>query len=99
LTFSNGRNPDPPEIKNVALVYRNFKYPGDTLQHYYKSDYQLKKASASPNLTDSMLVNICLQELSENLNGNHAFNRVEFSPSPYSKITRGKNCRRSISAL
>ena len=78
--FKPGEIPIRPEIKNVALVYRNFKYPGDTLQHYYKSDYQLKKASASPNLTDSMLVNICLQELSENLNGNHAFNRVEILP-------------------
>ena len=23
------------DVKNIALIYRNFKYTNDTLQHYY----------------------------------------------------------------
>ena len=33
----------PPDAGNIALVYRNFKYDTDTLQHYFKSDKGLRK--------------------------------------------------------
>ena len=56
----------PSNAKNLVLVYRNFKYPTDTLQHYYKDNYQLKKAADNSNL-DSVLVVSCLKELAQNL--------------------------------
>lgn len=88
--YKPGEIPIEPGNRNVALVYRNFNYPGDTLQNYYKSDYQLKKAFNSPNLSDSALVGTCLQELSENLKNNHAFNRVEILPITIFKKHEGE---------
>lgn len=69
----------PPDAKNVALIYRNFKYPGDTLQNYYKEDYQLKKARVNGNL-DSVLVRTCLSELAKNFKEKNTFNEVKILP-------------------
>jgi len=53
----------PPNVENVALVYRNFKYSGDKYQHLYKDDGQLKKAKNDPANLDSILVSYTLKEL------------------------------------
>ena len=69
----------PPEAKNVALIYRNFKYPGDTLQSYYKFNHQLKKSKTKGNL-DSVLVGACLTELAKNLKSENSFNQIRILP-------------------
>lgn len=69
----------PPDAKNVALVYRNFKYPGDTLQNYYKDNYQLRKARTTEN-TDSVLVTTCLKELAKDFKTKNTFNQVRILP-------------------
>jgi len=70
----------PSSAKNVALVYRNFKYKNDTLQHYYKDNYQLKRAKGDPQNLDSLLANYCLQELASNLKSHNSFDRVNIFP-------------------
>ncbi len=70
----------PPSVKNVTLVYRNFKYPGDTLQHYYKNDFKLFKASNDPENLDSLLVTSCLSELAKNLKSSGSFDSVRVIP-------------------
>ena len=69
----------PPDVKNVALVYRNFKYPGDTLQNYYKNNYQLRKARTKENI-DSILVTASLRELAKNFKTKNTFNQVQILP-------------------
>lgn len=69
----------PPGAKNVAFIYRNFKYPGDTLQNYYKHDYQLRKARLQGNL-DSILVTTALKELAKNFKTKNTFNQVRILP-------------------
>lgn len=70
----------PPETGNAAIVYRNFSYPGDTLQNYYKSDYQLKKSRNIVEGADSVLVKACLQELAGELKTNQVFENVTLLP-------------------
>ncbi len=70
----------PPDAENVAVVYRNFKYNGDTLQHYYKDDYQLRKVKKDPQNLDSILVNICVNELAKNLKENNTFTNIHIFP-------------------
>ncbi len=70
----------PPEAKNVAIVYRNFKYPIDTLQHYYKVDHLLKKAKQDPQELDSILANLCMNELAKNLKSQSLFNEIRIFP-------------------
>lgn len=70
----------PPSAENVALVYRNFKYPADTLQHYYKDDYQLLKAKNDPENLDSLMVMACLNELAGKLKNNQSFNSIKIIP-------------------
>ncbi|MFW5830702.1 MAG: DUF6340 family protein [Prolixibacteraceae bacterium] len=69
----------PPQVKDVALVYRNFKYPADTLQHYYKKDFELHKAKNDPGQLDSMMVMHCLNELAQHLKTN-TFREVKIIP-------------------
>jgi hypothetical protein len=69
----------PTDAKNVALIYRNFKYPGDTLQSFYKDNYRLKKARTNGNL-DSILVKTCLTELAKNFKEKNKFNEVKILP-------------------
>ena len=70
----------PSSARNVSLVYRNFKYNGDTLLHYYKKDHQLKKAKNDPENLDSILVNIAMRELASNLKSRNAFDRIHIFP-------------------
>lgn len=70
----------PPEAQNVAIVYRNFKYAGDTLQHYYKDDYRLHHARKDPKQLDSILVGICMNELAKNFKAQNTFNNIHIFP-------------------
>ncbi|HSH20816.1 MAG TPA: DUF6340 family protein [Draconibacterium sp.] len=81
----------PPGVENIAIISRNFKYNNDTLQHYYKSDNQLKKANRDPENLDSILVNYCLNELALNLKNKNIYNRIHifsevFKPHTSSKL-------------
>jgi hypothetical protein len=79
----------PPNVENVALVYRNFKYKGDTLQHYYKVDNRLKKAKQDPKNLDSLLANYCLKELASNFKSKNTFDRIHIFPGVF-KAHSGK---------
>lgn len=68
------------DVQNVAIVYRNFKYPGDTLQHHYKDNYRLKKAKNDPENLDSLLANYALKELASNFKEKKTFDRIHIFP-------------------
>ena len=70
----------PSTSKNVAIVYRNFKFQNDTLQHYYKDNYQLKKVKTDPKELDSIMVNYCIEELAQNLKDKNLFDRIQIFP-------------------
>jgi tetratricopeptide (TPR) repeat protein len=70
----------PDEIENVTLVYRNFKYTGDTLQHFYKDNYRLLKASNDPENLDSILVSACIGRLAGSLERNKTFESIKILP-------------------
>ena len=78
--YTPGEIAVPPEARNVAIVYRNFKYTGDTLQHFYKDDYRLKKATKDPKDLDSILVSICMNELAQNLKEQNTFDEIRIFP-------------------
>lgn len=80
----------PPNVENVALVYRNFKYSGDKYQHYYKDDGQLKKAKNDPANLDSILVSYTLKELASNLKSNNSFDRIHIFPGIFKPHTGKK---------
>ena len=67
----------PSEAKNVALVYRNFKYPSDTMQHFYKDNFKLVKAKNDPENLDSIMVKACMNGLAKNLKTNNSFNNIQ----------------------
>jgi hypothetical protein len=69
----------PATIENAAIVYRNFKYPGDTLLNFYNENYQLKRAPYSGHI-DSILVVSCLNELAMNLKYHNIFKEVPVFP-------------------
>ena len=73
----------PPNVKNIAMISRNFKYNNDTLQHYYKVDNTIKKAKGDPENLDSMLVNYCLNELALNLKNKNNYNRIHIFPEVF----------------
>ncbi len=70
----------PPSAQNVTLVYRNFKYPADTLQHYYKNNYKLYKAKNDPQNLDSILAMACINELAKTLKTNNSFRQIRIIP-------------------
>lgn len=82
--YQPGVIPVPPETDNVAIVYRNFKYKNDTLQHFYQDDFRLKKAKNDPVILDSVLVNLCIEELAKNLKEKNAFNNIHIFPELFS---------------
>lgn len=57
-----------PSGSGITIVYRNFKYENDTLEHYFKDDFQLKadRKNAQTNV-DSIAVSGCLTSLATNL--------------------------------
>ncbi|MCG6189458.1 DUF6340 family protein [Maribellus maritimus] len=78
--YKPGDIPIPSDAQSVVLVYRNFKYPADTLQRYYKDDYKLRKARTNPDKLDSILVTACLNELAKNLKTKNAFTDIKIMP-------------------
>jgi len=70
----------PAPVKSAAVVYRQFKYPEDTLLHYFTNDFQLYKAKNDPADLDSLLVTVCLNELATNLKANEAFDELHVFP-------------------
>src|SRR6056297_2098335 len=76
----------PSTARKVALLYRNFKYPGDSLKHYYQDDYELVKAVNDPANLDSLLVASCLNTLSDQLKAHAIFDEVQILP--YSSFDR-----------
>ncbi len=70
----------PPEAQNVAIVYRNFKYHADTLQHFYKHDYSLRKAQKDPKQLDSIIVSNCIKELAKNFKTQNTFDEIHIFP-------------------
>ncbi len=56
----------PVATDTVLFLYRNFKYPKDTLIHYYKADKQLFKDRENENRNiDSLIVSACLEKVAE----------------------------------
>lgn len=80
----------PSNVKNIALISRNFKYQNDTLQHFYKDNNQLKKAKGDPKNLDSLLVITCLNELAGNLKSKGNFNRIHIFPEVFKPHTSAK---------
>ena len=70
----------PETAENVTIVYRNFKYPGDTLQHFFKDNGRLVRAKNDPANLDSILVNDCFRELSKQLKEKETFAEVYVLP-------------------
>ena len=69
----------PAEIKQVALVYRNMKYKGDTLQNYYSNSYR-RIRDISPINIDSMSVKACFDSLSMKMQAQKRFNKITVLP-------------------
>jgi hypothetical protein len=80
----------PPNVKNIALITRNFKYKNDTLQHFYKDNNLLKIAKGDPKNLDSILTNTCLNELAVNLKANKVCNRINIFPEVFKPHTGTK---------
>ena len=73
----------PPSAENIALVYRNFKFKNDTLQHFYQNENKLEKAKNDPNGLDSILAELCLNELATNLKSNNSFQQIHIFPGVF----------------
>lgn len=70
----------PAEAGNATLIYRNFKYREDTLQHFYKNDQRLVRIKNDPENLDSALVSACLSGLANELRANKTFEEVRVLP-------------------
>jgi hypothetical protein len=88
--YEPGKIAIPSNAQNASIVYRNFKYAGDTLQHYYKDDYLLRKAKHDPQNLDSILVNLCITELAKNLKTQNTFNEIHIIPELFEAHTANK---------
>jgi len=73
----------PPNVQNIALISRNFKYKNDTLQHYFKDDNALKKVFGDPKNLDSVLVSYCLNELALNLKNKGIYKNIHIFPEVF----------------
>lgn len=82
-----------PEAPKVAIVYRNFKYEGDSLQHYYKYDHRLKPAKNDPKNLDSLLSTMCINNLATQLKKNNAVEEIRIFPNAF-KPQKGKRLAR-----
>ena len=80
----------PPNVENIALISRNFKYSNDTLQHYFKYDNMVRKAKGDPTNLDSVLTSYCLNELALNLKNNNAYNRIHIFPEVFKAHSSSK---------
>ena len=70
-----------PSGSDVTIIYRNFKYENDTLEHYYKDDYQLRADRRNEGINiDSIAVSGCLTSLVSNLERYAIFNNLTILP-------------------
>ncbi len=71
----------PEEADTVAYLYRNFKYPQDTLLQYYRNDNRLipDRTYTAAEL-DSMLAAACLESASAGISGSGLCSRVLVIP-------------------
>lgn len=76
-----------PSGSDATIIYRNFKYDNDTLEHYYRDDYQLRadRRNAAINV-DSIAASACLTSLAANLQSYGIFKSINFLP--YQTIPR-----------
>jgi len=88
--YTPGEIAYPANAENVAIVYRNFKYSGDTLIHFYKDDFRLKKAKNDPQNLDSILVNLSMSELAKNLKEKNSFKEIRIFPELFEPHTGDK---------
>lgn len=88
--FKPGAINVPPNVENIALISRNFKYSNDTLQHYYKDDNLLRKAKGDPENLDSILTSYCLNELALNLKNRNVYNRIHIFPEVFKPHSSSK---------
>lgn len=71
-----------PSGTDAAIIYRNFKYENDTLEHYYRDDYQLRADRKNEGINiDSIAVSGCLTSLAANLESYAIFNNIILLPS------------------
>lgn len=88
--FKPGEVSVPSNVKNIALIYRNFKYTPDSLQHFYKDNNQLRRAKGDPENLDSILVNYCLHELASNIKSKNIYNQIHIFPEVFKPHTGEK---------
>jgi tetratricopeptide (TPR) repeat protein len=70
-----------PESSNLAILYRNFKYENDTLQNYFRDDYEIKKDIRNANLNiDSIVTLNTFQSLAFSLGDDHVGNNIQILP-------------------
>lgn len=70
-----------PEEANVALLYRNFKYENDTLQNYFREDYEIKRDNRNYHLNiDSIVVLKTLHSIAYNLENENVVSNVKLLP-------------------
>lgn len=79
--YNPGEADIPQYAKKAAIIYRNFKYAGDTLQHYYKNDFQLVKVKNDPPGLDSILTAGCINKLAATLKANNVFEEIYTFPN------------------
>ncbi len=78
--YNPGEADIPQHAKKAAIIYRNFKYTGDTLQHYYKNNFQLVKVKNDPAGLDSILTAGCINNLAGTLKANNVFDDIYIFP-------------------
>lgn len=88
--FKPGAISVPPNVENVAIIYRNFKYENDTLQHFYKDGQVLKRAKNDPILLDSILASYAINELAQNLKSKNIYNRIHIFPEVFKAHSEDK---------
>lgn len=72
----------PRQVRNIALVCRNFKFSNDTLQTYWSKNGELLKATKEENRElDSVAVSQSLEELKNRLLESGLFESVIVVPS------------------
>ncbi len=79
-------------IKKVALISRNLKYPNDTLQNYQVRNRRLIKDKISYNV-DSMAIKTCLDSLAGRIIARNQFDTVFVLPVNTFPVMRVKEIR------
>jgi hypothetical protein len=82
----------PETPSNIAFVYRNFKFPNDTMQLYYIEDDVLRSdRSGRTRDIDSMVVSACLLSAANGLKQNNICENPVFYPVDIFPRQTGEN--------